>query len=99
MAGYQSHRRTRQRSNVPEALRRRVFARDGYRCQIGSDVCTGDADEADHIIPDGEGGETNLRNLQAACGPCHALKTQDEAQRARRRLGRKRRPYPHPGRG
>ena len=47
------------------------------------------ATEVDHIVPLWEGGGDALSNLAATCGPCHALKTADEA---RRRLAGRRAP-------
>ncbi|WP_410171075.1 HNH endonuclease signature motif containing protein [Corynebacterium marambiense] len=46
-----------------------------------------------------EGGTDDLDNLQAVCIPCHALKTQSEAQRSRARVSRKRPRAPHPSEG
>lgn len=97
MPGFQSHRRTRTRSDISPKLRRRVLARDGGRCQIRWPGCLGEGVEVDHIIPHSEGGSIDLENLQAVCIACHKHKTQTEAQRARTRLGRKRAPYPRFG--
>jgi 5-methylcytosine-specific restriction endonuclease McrA len=44
------------------------------------------SDEVDHVIHLGEGGDDTMDNLRPIHSePCHRLKTQDEAQRARRR--------------
>lgn len=59
--------------------------------------------ELDHTIPLAEGGEDTLENTAWLCHPCHAIKTQAEAQRGRarhnyaRRGSRYRDPEPHPG--
>jgi 5-methylcytosine-specific restriction protein A len=45
------------------------------------------ATEVDHVVPLWEGGSDALGNLAATCGPCHALKTADEARR--RQAGRR----------
>ena len=60
-------------------LRRRIFDRDGWRCQ----TC-GKAGrlECDHIIPLHQGGEFwEPSNLQALCRGCHFAKTARENAR------------------
>lgn len=96
------------RRPFPRATARRILTRDG-ECQLRYNVCTGNADEADHIVghadalaagwdPADIDDETNG---QAACHPCHALKTQAEQARGRQRANQQRpriRPQPkHPG--
>jgi Holliday junction DNA helicase RuvB len=56
--------------DVPKALRRRVFARDGYRCR-----CCGSRHSlhVHHIIPWSCGGQTCLENLITVCRWCHSL--------------------------
>lgn len=52
--------------------RRLVLARDGGRCQIQGDGCTGDASHVDHVVPLSEGGEPyDPANLRAACRTCN----------------------------
>lgn len=70
--------------------RRRVLARDGYRCR----KCGGHASEVDHIIPDDD---HSLPNLQSLCTPCHKAKTSAEAAAARTRYQRRRPVEQHPG--
>ncbi len=56
---------------IPQALRKAVFERDGYRCQ----GCGGWEDlECDHVVPESQGGPTELGNLQALCGACNRTK-------------------------
>ncbi len=72
-------------------LRKRIFERDGYCCQVcyqagrvtvvtlhGSltGIC-------DHIKPKAEGGTDAESNLQTLCQSCSDAKTQAEAQRGR----------------
>ncbi|HET7386750.1 MAG TPA: HNH endonuclease [Nocardioidaceae bacterium] len=72
-----------------------VLERDGYRCRLRYDVCIGTATIADHKQAVKLGGaEFDLANGQAACEPCHKVKTQAEAQAARPR--RRRQPEQHP---
>lgn len=56
---------------VPEELRREVFARDGWACVECAAV---DHLQCDHIHPVSKGGETSLENLQTLCRPCNARK-------------------------
>ena len=61
------------------AVRRRVFARDGWRCQS-----CGRAGrlEADHVTPLRKGGDPNdSDNLQTLCRACHIAKTRRENRR------------------
>jgi hypothetical protein len=56
---------------IPSKLRWAVFQRDGYQCV----TCSTHEDlTADHIIPEIEGGETSLGNLQTLCRPCNSRK-------------------------
>ena len=82
---------------APRRLRARVLARDQGRCQIGGPDCRGVAVEVDHVVPVSEGGLDELDNLQSVCSACHSVKTQAEAQRARRKFSRRRAPAPRPG--
>lgn len=64
---------------------KRVIARDGGRCYICGLL---GADEADHVIPLGEGGADDESNMAAVhATPCHDEKTKAERARARRRVG------------
>lgn len=73
----------------------------GYRCQIRTpDICTGAANQADHV---GDRLDHRRENLRAACPDCHQHRSSQQggqayAERARARVrARKRPPEPHPG--
>lgn len=58
---------------IPQALRLRVFQRDGFGClRCGSD--DPDALRADHIVPESKGGPMEFDNLQTLCAPCNSWK-------------------------
>lgn len=52
-------------------LRPVVFARDSWRCQARSSVCTGDAHQAHHRKMRSRGGADTLDNLVSVCMSCH----------------------------
>lgn len=63
-------------SEIPQSIRDRVrkavFERDGFECQIRGPKCTGGADDLDHIIPLVMGGPIlDPGNLRASCKPCN----------------------------
>lgn len=63
-----------------------ILQRDRYVCQC--DRCKADgvvrqASQVDHRIPKFEGGTDAHDNLQAISRPCHAIKSAEEAKRAR----------------
>lgn len=61
-----------ERSLMSDALRFRIFKRDGYMCQIcGKKRIDGVELEVDHIIPISKGGETTMDNLQTLCKRCN----------------------------
>jgi 5-methylcytosine-specific restriction protein A len=63
-----------------------VLERDGRACRLQRPGCIGYANEADHITPVSEHGpEFDLANGQAVCRPCHAKKSSEEGNRARRK--------------
>lgn len=63
---------------------RYILDRDNGICHV---CCKGGADEVDHVIPVAEGGADHISNLAPIhAKPCHAEKTQQEAQRARARI-------------
>lgn len=72
----------------------RILQRDGRRCQLAYDGCTGEATEVDHITP---GDDHRDENLQAVCSWCHSRKTAAEGNAARTRYSRRRPPERHPG--
>lgn len=97
MSNFQSRQRQRSGPGVPPNLRARALRRDRRLCQLRYDGCAIQATEVDHITPVFEGGEDEMGNLQSVCAPCHKIKTQSEAQRARQKFSRKRPPARHPG--
>lgn len=67
-----ARRATIMRINVPTAVRRTVFERDGWTCQS----CGGKTELViDHVIPVDEGGGNEEENLQTLCVLCNARKT------------------------
>lgn len=74
-----SDRRSRLPADWPRR-RLRVLRRDGWRCQIRRPGCKLIATEVDHVVNDDNHDEDNL---QSACHPCHAAKTQEESAQAR----------------
>ncbi|OZF05235.1 HNH endonuclease [Rhodococcus sp. 15-2388-1-1a] len=70
----------------------------GYQCvDCGYQGTPGAGDvQADHDIPEAEGGPTTLDNGRTRCIPCHKAKTAREAAKGRQRR-RKRPGQPHPG--
>lgn len=95
---------------VPRAVRAAVLARDGHACRLRYDGCIGRATEADHIVNVASLGVDRaeavaVESMQAACAPCHRIKTRRETGAAvaasnRRRAARRRQPpQPHPGDG
>lgn len=63
--------RKRPRGNAFEPTRQRILQRDGHRCQLRLDCCTGHATAVDHIIHFANGGSDDDTNLRAACEPCN----------------------------
>lgn len=61
-------------------IRRDILDRDGYRCRLGSPVCTIEATEVDHIA---RGDDHRESNLQAVCRNCHARKSSFEGAAAK----------------
>ena len=65
----------RERAKMSDSIRYRIFARDGYRCQ----VCGATAKDAklhvDHIIPVAKGGKTEDYNLRTLCERCNMGKS------------------------
>lgn len=84
---------------IPEKLRRQVFERDNYQCQIRFDErCVGIATQIDHIICWADGGTNSVDNLRAACQPCNAKRGSIQGHLAQGiDVKAKRRPQPNPG--
>jgi 5-methylcytosine-specific restriction protein A len=71
------------------ALRLYVLERDGWRCRICAEGCTGEATQADHIVAVAEGGPPfDPLNCRAACEFCN--KSRGGALGNRRRRERER---------
>jgi hypothetical protein len=73
----------RLRRKVKPGLRKRVYARDGYRCQTCGWTAPPDRQEPvpgrrhltiDHVIPEALGGDTRFENLKTICTVCNAEK-------------------------
>jgi 5-methylcytosine-specific restriction protein A len=71
------------RSTEWKTVRAKVLLRDSRRCQIRGPRCTVTATDVDHVKPVSEGGTDDMSNLQAACRPCHNLKTAQHARASR----------------
>jgi 5-methylcytosine-specific restriction protein A len=54
-------------------VRKQVLERDGYRCLVGMEGCTGIATQVDHITPLAFGGSPyELSNLRGSCAKCNS---------------------------
>jgi len=54
-------------------VRRIVLERDGHRCLVGMEGCSGVATQVDHVIPLAFGGQPyELTNLRASCASCNS---------------------------
>ena len=53
---------------ISQSLRHQVFERDGHRCVRCESVMRL---SADHVVPESQGGQTTLDNLQTLCMPCN----------------------------
>lgn len=70
-ARFPSSRPKYKKKKIDNLLRTAVFERDAYRClrcESWSDL------RADHVIPEAEGGEASLENLQTLCRSCNSWK-------------------------
>jgi 5-methylcytosine-specific restriction enzyme A len=76
--------------------RKRILARDGYRCTTPG--CTAPATDVDHLVPVYAGGDDADSNLTSICTPHHRAKTSREGTAARKAMGGQKRPTEnHPG--
>ena len=66
-------RRRTKKKPIPSSLRAQVFARDGHAC-----LRCGCSDlirlRADHVIPESQGGDASMENLQTLCVVCNSWK-------------------------
>jgi hypothetical protein len=61
----------RRRSKIPDTVRGKVYARDGFACRF----CGSTKDlSIDHIHPWSLGGSDEIYNLQTLCRPCNSRK-------------------------
>lgn len=100
--------RSTPRRSFPTRTARAILRRDA-ECQLRYEGCTGQADEADHIIGHADATAAGWHpddiddptNGQAVCTPCHLIKTQAEQTRGRKRTeqhrSRQRQAEQHPG--
>ena len=95
------------RRSFPPKVAKAIRQRDG-ECQLRyPGCCTGDADEADHIVSHADATRAgwdpadidDMGNGRAVCRSCHRVLTQAQilAGQARRRARGKRPTPPHPG--
>lgn len=71
----------RPREAISSAVRKMVYARDGYTCVLCGAVGDGRTHaekikgfEIDHILPNASGGTADLANLQVLCRKCNNSK-------------------------
>ncbi len=60
---------------INDDTRHCVFQRDGYTCRFCGHVGNAVTLEVDHSVPVAQGGTDHGNNLQTACWPCNALKS------------------------
>lgn len=73
---------TRTNTTEHRARRLRVLKRDRYLCQLRYDCCISEATIADHTIALALGGQDTDDAMQAACLPCHNVKSSLEGHQA-----------------
>ena len=70
------------RTKMPEPKRRKIAARQDWKCANPDGNCTlkGELQEydVDHVIPLLKGGPDDESNLQAICPACHRKKTEND---------------------
>jgi len=70
------------RTKLPEPKRRKIAARQDWKCANPDGNCTlkGELQEydVDHVIPLMAGGPDNESNMQALCPACHRRKTEND---------------------
>ena len=54
---------------IPNAIRRDVYRRDGYRCALCDST---DGLQIHHVVPRGQGGTNSPHNLITLCWRCHS---------------------------
>lgn len=58
---------------IPSALRMKVFLRDGFACLRCGELDPSNL-RADHVVPESQGGEATIENLQTLCRSCNSWK-------------------------
>ncbi len=66
-----------------QRIRQRILERDGYRCQLQLEGCTGTGEVIDHVLNVARGGSDDHENLRAACRACNECKRRTEARMGR----------------
>lgn len=102
MPGWSSSNRRQELPPDWDAIRRKRFRDDDYRCRwenVYGERCNGPAEECDHIVP---GNDHSQDNLQSLCSFHHGQKSGAEGAAARSAIWRKnnqkfRRTEDHPG--
>ena len=59
---------------TPQATRKNIFTRDGYRCMYCGAHKGGSELELEHVIPKSRGGKKSWENLVSACRKCNSRK-------------------------
>ena len=95
------------RHSFPKPVARAILKRDGECTLRISPACTGEAEEADHIVSHADATRAgwapedidDMGNGRAVCAPCHRILSQAQAQAGaqRKRAQGKRPTPPHPG--
>ena len=57
-------------ANIPNATRKAVYRRDGYRCALCDST---KYIQVHHVIPRSRGGTNHPHNLITLCADCHAM--------------------------
>ena len=72
------------RREFPRKVKQAALASAAGKCEKCTAVLKLREGEVDHILPDILGGEPVLSNAQVLCRVCHAEKSADDIQRARK---------------
>lgn len=68
----------RRKPDIPAKIRKAVHDRSGGLCEMKVEgVCTGRAQQIDHIKNRSQGAGHTLDELQDSCEPCHRFKTEN----------------------
>lgn len=76
---------TKRRRKIPTSVRRRVYERDGWACQLCESPVRADEDSnhpryptLDHVVPYSKGGSDDQSNLRLACRQCNVRRGTNE---------------------